>query len=209
MITRGAPSRPHVFVPATSNPQTAPTLLLLHGTGADEHDLLPLGRQLNPSANLLSPRGLHLENGLNRFFERYSDGTFNEDSIDAAVADLAEFLDASISHYRVDSGQLIVVGFSNGANTGSALLLSRPDILTGAILFGTTRPFQDRLLSNELTGKKIWIANGDQDPYASLEDSEKWVADLRAAGADVTFLRHPGGHNISMLHVQQISSVLT
>ena len=204
-----APIRPHVFVPAPDRQDEATTLLLLHGTGADEHDLLPLGRQLLPSANLLSPRGLHLENGMNRFFERYMDGSFNEASIDLAVTDLAEFLQHSAQFYGFDATKVVAVGFSNGANTGAALLVEAPQTLSGAVLFGTTRPYRERAISNDLSGKLVWIANGDSDPYASLPISEAWVADLRSAGAEVTFLRHPGGHQISSLHVQQISRVLT
>lgn len=201
--------RPHVFVPSAVNPRIAPTLLLLHGTGADEHDLIPLGRQLHPTANLLSPRGLHIENGMNRFFERYPDGSFNEVSIDAAVAELSRFLKWGSSHYEFDPNSVIAVGFSNGANTAAALLITEPTILAGAVLFGTTRPFKSRQISTDLTGKSVWIANGDQDPYADLATTERWVAELNTAGAEVTFLRHGGGHHISLAHVQQISSVLT
>lgn len=209
MRTSEAPHRPHVFVPASQGVVEATTLLLLHGTGADEHDLLPLGRQLLPTANLLSPRGLHLENGMNRFFERYADGSFNEASIDQAVAELVDFVQHSVRHYGLDSTRVVVVGFSNGANTGAALMVQAPEMLSGAVLFGTTRPYRERAISQDLVGKKVWIANGDNDPYANLPTSEAWVAELKAAGAEVTFLRHPGGHQISSLHVQQISRVLT
>lgn len=209
MTFEAAPIRPHVYVPAAGGSKQATTLLLLHGTGADEHDLLPLGRQLLPSANLLSPRGMHLENGMNRFFERYSDGTFNEASIDTAVAELVEFLQHSAAFYGYDPERVIAVGFSNGANTAAALLVEEPTVLSGAVLFGTTRPFKQRPITNSLVEKQVWIANGDNDPYADLVASEAWVADLRAAGAEVTFLRHPGGHQISSQHVQQISRVLT
>lgn len=204
-----APTRPHVYRPALTRPEAAPTLLLLHGTGADEHDLLPLGRELSSNANLLSPRGLHLENGMNRFFERYPDGTFNEDSIDSAVAELGEFLSQAQNYYGFDAGRVTAVGFSNGANIAAALLVSLPRLLAAAVLFGTTRPYASRPIGADLAGKKVWIANGDQDPYANLAKSEAWVADLKAAGAEVDFLRHPGGHQITMAHVQHISSVLT
>lgn len=201
--------RPHVFLPAKSDPQNARTLLLLHGTGADEHDLIPLAQKLDPTANYLSPRGLHLENGMNRFFERYADGSFNESSIDAAVADLAKFLVLAIAHYGLDASQIVAVGFSNGANTAAALMVSNPELLSAAVLFGTTRPYSSRAIEVDLSGKDVWIANGDNDPYAEVHKTEKWVADLVSAGAHVQWLRHPGGHQISMLHVQQISSVLT
>lgn len=201
-------SRPHVYRAADGATAATPTLLLLHGTGADEHDLLSLGTQLNPNANLLSPRGLHLENGMNRFFERYPDGTFNEESIDLAVADLADFVVAATEHYGFAAEAVTAVGFSNGANTAAALLVSRPDLLSGAALFGSTRPYRSRLIEVSLDGKRVWLANGDQDSYAPLDRSLAWVSDLQAAGAQVSLLRHPGGHQISLAHVQQISREL-
>ena len=202
--------RPHVFLASPGAASAdSPTLLLLHGTGADEHDLIGLGQKLLPDANLLSPRGMHLENGMNRFFERYPDGSFNEESIDAAVEDLAAFVRAASSHYSLNPEEIIAVGFSNGANTAAALLVSQPNLLRGAVLFGSTRPFLTRPIGVSLEGKKVWLANGDLDSYAPLERSVKWVEELTAAGAKVKFLRHPGGHQISMAHIQEISRDLT
>lgn len=196
-------TRPHVFVPGNER-----TLLLLHGTGADEHDLIRLGQTLDPQAGLLSPRGMYLEAGMNRFYQRYPDGSFNEDSIVQAVQELAEFLIAAAQHYGFDFEQLSAAGFSNGANTAAALLVSRPELLTRAILFGSTRPFADLQVKPELTGKRVWIANGDQDPYAPNATTQEWVSQLEGYGAAVTWLRHPGGHQISPAHLQEISSSL-
>ena len=196
-------TRPHVFQAGTNNR----VLLLLHGTGADEHDLLNLGRALDPNASLLSPRGMHLEAGMNRFFERYPDGTFNEDSIDTAVEELAGFVSAAAQHYDLVGKELIAVGFSNGANTASALLVRRPEVLDGAVLFGSTKPYKNPALA-DLTGKRIWLANGDLDAYAPVSVSENWVALLTSFGATVSWLRHPGGHQISSAHVAQIAKEL-
>jgi predicted esterase len=197
-------SRPHVFEKGTSNR----TLLLLHGTGADEFDLLQLGKAIDPAASVLSPRGMYLEAGMNRFFERYPDGTFNEASIDLGVSELAEFIAAAIKKYEIDARQIFAVGFSNGANTAAALMVRHPELLTGAALFGSTKPYRE-LEPVDLSGKRVWLANGDQDSYAPVAASEKWVAELNDLGANATWLRHPGGHQISGEHVAEIALELS
>jgi predicted esterase len=197
-------SRPHVFEKGTSNR----TLLLLHGTGADEFDLLNLGKAIDPGASLLSPRGMYLEAGMNRFFERYPDGTFNEASIDLGVSELAEFIAAAIKKYEIDAKQIFAVGFSNGANTAAALMVRHPELLTGAALFGSTKPYRE-IEPVDLSGKRVWLANGDQDSYAPVAASEKWVAELNDLGATATWLRHPGGHQISGEHVAEIALELS
>lgn len=196
-------SRPHVFEPGSNNR----VLLLLHGTGADEHDLLPLGRAIDSQAALLSPRGMYLEAGMNRFFERYPDGTFNESSIDDSVDELASFVGAAIEHYQLGGKEFIAVGFSNGANTAAALLVRQPELLAGAVLFGSTRPYAQPE-QVDLSGKLVWLANGDQDHYAPVGISEVWVSQLLEFGAEVKWLRHPGGHQISATHVAEIASDL-
>jgi phospholipase/carboxylesterase len=196
-------SRPHVFSAGTSSR----TILALHGTGGDEHNILGLAQALDPTASILSPRGMHLESGMNRFFERYADGTFNEQSIDIAVNDLAEFILAAANEYGIDSGNIFATGFSNGANTASALMIRRPERLAGAALFGSTIPFAE-VAHVDLLGKKIWLANGDHDSYAPVDVSERWVDQLRDFGADVTWLRHPGGHEIVPEHVKLIADQL-
>lgn len=196
-------SRPHVFIPGSKR-----TLLLLHGTGGDENDLLRLGAALDPNAAVLSPRGMFLEAGMNRFFERYSDGSFNEQSIRDAVQELGEFVEAAISHYGIDRGEIVAAGFSNGANTAAAMLLLTPELLSGAVLFGSTRPFAVIDSAPSLAGKRVWIANGDQDPYAPVPITEQWVNQLTQMGAQVSWLRHPGGHQISPAHLQEISREL-
>lgn len=191
-------TRPHVYVPGGDQ-----TLLLLHGTGADEHDLLRLGTALSPSAGQLSPRGMVSEGGMNRFFERRSDGSFVQESVIQAAKDLHDFVQAAKKEYGFGDN-LIAAGFSNGANTAIALMVLYPQILTGAILFGSTRPLE-KLPEADLSGKRIWIANGVQDPYAPEAVTRAWVEQLREFGAEVSWLSHPGGHQISPSHLQQIS----
>jgi len=196
--------RPHVFEQGTSSR----TLLLLHGTGADEFDLLSLGKAIDPDASVLSPRGMYLEGGMNRYFERYPDGTYNEASIDLAVEELAGFIKVAVEHYGIDASSIFAVGFSNGANTAAALLVKHPELLTGAALFGSNRPYREVKPVN-LSGKKIWLANGDQDSYDPVAGSDEWVNQLREFGAEASWLRHAGGHQISGEHVQLIAKELS
>jgi phospholipase/carboxylesterase len=196
-------SRPHVFQQGSSSI----TILVLHGTGADEYNILPLAKALDSEASVLSPRGMHLEGGMNRYFERYPDGTFNEQSIDLAVAELAEFIDVAAKEYGFDKGNIFATGFSNGANTASALMVRHPELLNGAALFGSTIPYV-QVEKVDLTGKRIWLANGDQDSYAPVQVSERWVEQLREFGADATWLRHLGGHQISQDHIRVIAEEL-
>ncbi len=194
-------SRPHVF-----EKKGQKTLLLLHGTGADEHDLLRLGAALLPEASLLSPRGMVNENGMNRFFERRADGSFVQESVLQAVDELNDFLVAARAEYGIQGG-LLAVGFSNGANTAAALQVIHPNQLSGAVMFGSTKPLEV-VPEVDLTGKRMWIANGVNDPYAPESVTEDWVAELRELGATVSWLSHPGGHQISPAHMQEISREL-
>ena len=197
-------SRPHVWIDKHSES----TLLLLHGTGADEHDLLQLGELLAPEFNLLSPRGLVDENGMNRFFERTPNGEFVEESVVQAVSDLEHFLDQAEKEYGFDPKGLSAAGFSNGANTALALLMTSPQRLNAVVAFGSTKPLRCPV-SADMSGKRVFIANGEFDPYAPGPITDAFIAELREAGAEVKFLSHPGGHQISSAHIQQINSELT
>ncbi len=194
-------TRPHVFEKKGER-----TLLLLHGTGADEHDLLRLGAAIDPTASLLSPRGMVEENGMNRFFERRPDGSFVQESVLQAVDELKDFLELAIAEYGLGP-QMYGVGFSNGANASAALLVMHPELLAGSVMFGSTKPLEI-VPKVDLSGKRLWIANGQNDPYAPEATTELWVAELRGLGAEVSWLSHPGGHQISPAHMQEISREL-
>jgi phospholipase/carboxylesterase len=202
-------SRPHVWRPA-ADPPGARTLLLLHGSGADEHDLLPLGKLLDPNANLLSPRGLVRVDGANRFFLRNDDGTFVEADIVKNSAELAEFLWAASGEYGFDANNVYAVGFSNGANAAGALLLLQPDSLQGIIAFGTTKSFERTPFKKvpNLDGKRVWIANGVQDQYSPAERTTAMIQEFESLGAEVSLRMQPGGHTISPQHVREIAAEL-
>jgi phospholipase/carboxylesterase len=195
--------RPHAWRPgSTSRP-----LLLLHGTGGDEHDLLPLGEALVPGAALLSPRGTVLENGMPRFFRRLREGVFDEDDLRTRTQELAEFVAAVGEHHRVAQGTWYAVGFSNGANIASALLLSRPEVVAGAVLFAAMVPFADPP-DADLTGKTVLVANGRHDPMATASHTQRLVGQLRERGAEVTEVPHDGGHAIDPHGVAEIAALL-
>jgi predicted esterase len=186
----------HRFVPAQKTPARR-ILLLLHGTGGNENDLLPLGRDLDPTAALLSPRGKVLENGLPRFFRRLAEGIFDEKDVIRRAHELADFVGAAAVHYEFDPKRVIAVGYSNGANIAAAILLLRPEVLAGAVLFRAMVPLAPSVLPN-LAHTPVLLSSGKQDPIVSLENVERLATTLRAAGADVTLRFEPAGHALGL-----------
>src|SRR5262249_48561513 len=135
----------------------------LHGTGGNERDLIPLGRELDPNAALLSPRGRVLENGMPRFFRRLAEGVFDLEDLKLRTSELADFVTAAAQHYGFGLDNLVTVGYSNGANIGTSMLLLRPKIMHAAILFRAMVPLiPDTLL--DLSSVHVWVGAGDQDP---------------------------------------------
>ena len=147
----------HRFIPATQPGK--PPLLLLHGTGGNENDLLPLGAQLSPGAALLSPRGKVLENGMPRFFRRLAEGVFDLADLKVRTAELTDFIAAARKAYGLDAP--VAVGFSNGANIAASLLLTRPQALRGAVLLRAMLPFEPEPLP-DLAGKPVLLLSGDR-----------------------------------------------
>jgi phospholipase/carboxylesterase len=185
--------RPHVWQPGSS----APPLLLLHGTGGDERDLLVLREHLAPDAPVLSPRGTVSEQGMARFFRRLREGVFDEDDIRLRADELADFLAAAETKYDVPAGSWVAVGFSNGANMASALLLRHPESLAGAVLLAAMVPFaEDEPLDHALAGKRVLIVNGDSDPMATPDQTSRLAEQLLRRDADVELLPFSGGHTI-------------
>jgi phospholipase/carboxylesterase len=203
-MTGTAPlDRPHVWKPgATERP-----LLLLHGTGGDENDLLPLGDALDPGAAVLSPRGTVSENGMPRFFRRLREGVFDEDDLRLRTDELAEFVTAAGEQHGVAPGSWYAAGFSNGANIASALLLRRPAVLAGAVLFAAMVPFVEPP-DADLSGRTVVVANGRRDPMATADHTRRLVGQLRERGADVTEVPHDGGHGIDPRGVARIAELL-
>ena len=184
----------HRFVPA-QEPGAGSALLLLHGTGGDENDLLSLGAALAPGAALLSPRGKVLENGMPRFFSRLREGVFDPREVEARAHELADFVVAARETYSLIS-KPIAVGLSNGANIAAAVLLVRPEVLGGAILL---RPMValEPAISPDLRGTRVFIGAGRQDPLVSPPQTERLRRMLEAAGAEVEVNWANAGHGLT------------
>lgn len=187
----------HEFVPGTSDR----TLLLLHGTGGNEHDLIPLGRELDPNAALLSPRGKVLENGMPRFFRRLAEGVFDVEDLKQRTNELADFVTAAATHYQLAPDQVVATGYSNGANIAASMLLLRPEILHAAILFRAMVPLVPETVP-DLRSVRVWIGAGDQDPIIPASEAQRLVELLRRAGADVTIRFANATHGLTEADVK-------
>lgn len=185
----------HRFEPGS--PKALP-LLLLHGTGGDERDLLPLGRAVAPNASLLSPRGPVLENGRPRFFRRLSEGVFDEADVIRRANDLAGF--AKAARERYDLAAPLALGFSNGANIAAAILLLRPEVLAGAVLMRPMVPLTQPP-ETDLTDKPILILSGAMDPIVPGENAARLARQFIAAGAEVEHRVLPGGHGLTQADI--------
>jgi predicted esterase len=184
----------HHYQPGAS--PDSPTLLLLHGTGGNEQDLLPLARELLPDAAVLSPRGKVLEHGMPRFFRRLAEGVFDLEDLRRRTAELADFVIAAADHYGFGRTRVIAVGFSNGANIAGGLLLLRPEVLHRAVLFRAMVPLvPDPLPSIPRT--PVLVSNGRLDPIVPAAETERLATLLRAAGAAVTLVWQQAGHQLT------------
>jgi predicted esterase len=173
------------------------TLLLLHGTGGDEHDLIGLGRQLAPNTALLSPRGKVLEGNMPRFFRRLAVGQLDIPDLLARTDELAEFVRAATAAYELDPQRIAALGLSNGANIAASLLLRQPGLLRGAALLRPMLPYEPEE-TPALAGTDVLIDAGERDPYSSLEQTRRLAEILRSGGADVALHVEPGaGHNLT------------
>lgn len=182
----------HEFVPGNSSR----TLLLLHGTGGNERDLIALGRELDPNAALLSPRGKVLENGMPRFFRRLAEGVFDLDDLKKRTNELADFVAAAAQHYGFAADKLIAVGYSNGANMAASMLLLRPQTLSAAILFRAMVPLVPATQPN-LSAVRVWIGAGTHDPIIPTSETKRLGELLRSAGADVTIRYFQASHALT------------
>jgi predicted esterase len=189
---RPQPDFIHEFVAGKSNR----TLLLLHGTGGNERDLVPLGRELDPEASLLSPRGKVLENGMPRFFRRLAEGVFDLEDLQNRTRELADFVASAAQHYKIDSNRIVAVGYSNGANIAASVLLLRPEILAAAVLFRAMVPLIPET-TPDLSAARVLISEGDHDPIVSAGEAGRLAGLLRSAGADVTIRFFPSGHELT------------
>jgi len=199
-----APGEPSGFIHrfiAAKEPDSPLTLLLLHGTGGDETDLLGVGRQLAPSAALLSPRGKVLEHGMPRYFRRLAEGLFDLEDLRARTHELADFVETAAQRYRLASDRIFAVGFSNGANIAASVLLLRPEALAGAVLFRAMVPLVPETMPY-LRGRPVFLAAGRRDPIVSPDETERLRRLLSQAGADVTLHWETAGHELTPADIE-------
>jgi predicted esterase len=190
----------HRFVPAKRNDSR--TLLVLHGTGGDEDDLIPLAKTIDENAAILSPRGKVLENGMPRFFRRFAEGKFDIADLRIRTAELAEFVLRASNKFGFDPASVVVIGYSNGANIGASLLLLRPETLRKAILFRAMLPLRlDKL--PDLSEKEVLISAGKFDTMIPREGTLALEDLLKEAGAKVTMNWVDSTHSLTQAEVQK------
>lgn len=190
----------HLYNESTTNNDT--TLLLLHGTGGTEHDLLSLAQFINPTANVLSVRGNVLENGMPRFFRRLAEGVFDEADLITRTEELNNFLTKAASDYGFNRDKIIAIGYSNGANIAASLLFHYNNALRGAVLHHPMVPRRNITLPN-LSEKNVLITAGKQDPMCPPEESEELHELLQNAGAEVETFWIDGGHQLIQAEVEK------
>ncbi|WP_134717595.1 alpha/beta hydrolase [Saccharomonospora xinjiangensis] len=184
----------HEFVEGSPS---APVLLLLHGTGGSPADILALGKELCPASPMLAPEGQVSENGAARWFRRHAEGVFDAEDVVHRAGQLADFVIEARERYDLGGRRLVAAGFSNGANIAAAVLLSRPEVITEAVLFAAMLPVPDPP-NLDLSGTRVLMVNGRHDPMAPLGPAQELAAALRERGADVTEHWHSGGHQITV-----------
>ncbi|MEP6820846.1 MAG: alpha/beta hydrolase [Chthoniobacterales bacterium] len=189
----------HQYSPSAA--RSSRVLLLLHGTGGDENDLLPIGRELDPGAALLSPRGQVSENGAPRFFRRFAEGVFDQADVVQRAHELADFIAAAAAHYGFEPSHLTAVGYSNGANIAAVAMLLRPEVFPAAILFRAMV-----VLSNppaaDLHDHRVLISAGRHDPIIPLENAQRLSAQFQKAGALLTFEIQEAAHGLTSADLQ-------
>lgn len=191
------PGFAHVWQPG-EGAHASTTLLLLHGTGGNEHDLLPLARLLLPGAAVLSPRGKVLEQGMPRFFRRLAEGVFDLEDLRVRTLELGEFVERAAQAYGIRTETVTAVGFSNGANVAASLILRRPGLLKRAVLLRAMVPFEPDppLDPRALEGTRVYMSSGAQDPIIAPDNSQRLATMLSAAGADVQLEWQQASHGL-------------
>lgn len=184
----------HRFIPSAGE-GTFPVLLLLHGTGGNEEDLIPLGQVLLPGAAILSLRGKVLENGMPRFFRRFAEGVFDVDDLKFRTDELSEFIDNARHQYNLRKNKLVAVGYSNGANIAASLILLHPHHLAAAVLFRAMVPFKPDLV-RDFTQIAVFLSAGERDSIVPRNNTLELAEIFESGGAEVSIHWHPGGHEL-------------
>jgi phospholipase/carboxylesterase len=196
----------HHYLP--SEDESSPTLLLLHGTGGNEEDLIPLGQELAPGAAFLSPRGKVSEYGAPRFFRRLAEGVFDQEDLLLRTHELAEFVEVASAEYGIDRSKLVAVGYSNGANVAASTILLHPGLLKAAVLFRAMVPFEPDL-TPDLSGMPVFLAAGRLDRMIPPDNTQRLADILDEAGADVDLRWRDTGHPLTYEEVGEAKEWLS
>lgn len=194
----------HKFIPSeeSSKDHDSLTLLLLHGTGGEENDLIPIAKMLEiTNASILSPRGKVLENGMPRFFRRLAEGVFDIEDLKFRTNELADFVRDASKTYAFDLNRIMAIGYSNGANIAASLLLLRPEILFSAILFRPMIPLVPEPLPN-LSNKRVLVSSGLRDPIVASYQTKDLIDLLIRVGANVSVQWQNSGHELTQRDVK-------
>jgi phospholipase/carboxylesterase len=186
----------HYIFKTTAN-AGAKTLLLLHGTGGNEHDLIPLAKNFGNDFNILSLRGNVSENGMPRFFKRLGMGIFDEKDLEFRTHEMVRFLKEIAQKEGFDISKIVALGYSNGANIAGATLQLYPDFLAGAILYRPMQPFRNILNGKSKNRTPLFFSSGKNDPTVNVEDTNKYLKILNDNNLDVTFFEMNTGHNLT------------
>ena len=196
----------HRFLPA-ADPGSDDTLIVLHGTGGDENDLIGIGQAVAPGAAVLSPRGNVSENGAPRFFKRLAEGVFDPKEVRSRADELARFIRAAIIRYGLDATRIYALGYSNGANIASTVMFIEPGLLQGAILFRPMLVFEPEETS-DLSGSGVFISAGRMDPIVPASSVERLVELFEESHAEVTLKWQLAGHNLAPSEVREAAEWL-
>jgi len=189
----------HRFIPGEDSSET---LLVLHGTGGNENDLVGIGQAIAPGAAILSPRGNVLENGAPRFFRRISEGVFDPREVRARGDELARFIRAAVVTYRLDASRVFALGYSNGANIASTVMLLDPGAIQGSILLRPMVVYEPPE-KKDLGGSSVFISAGRMDQIVPTTSVDQLAEMFRAANADVTLKWQLAGHNLVPSEVRE------
>ncbi|MBM0064730.1 alpha/beta hydrolase [Alkalicoccobacillus gibsonii] len=185
----------HEHIYKEGNDPSLPTLILLHGTGGDEKDLVPIAKMIAPEASFLSIRGNVSENGMNRFFKRLAEGVFDKEDLAKRTNELHSFIIEAAKTYEFDAKRTVAIGYSNGANIAANAIYTIPDALSGAILLHAMQP-QEAVQVNSPIHASVFVSSGKRDQMIPSIESEKLISTLRQAGANVTEFWTEGGHEL-------------
>jgi phospholipase/carboxylesterase len=206
-VSTAALSHVHVHQPPVAGQNDPRTVLLLHGTGGTEHDLLGLGAQVAPGARLLGVRGQVLEHGMPRFFRRLTEGVFDEADVIRRAGEFANFVGEAATAYGFDASQVIALGYSNGANIAAATMLLHPGVLRGAVLLRSMVPLVPETPA-DLTGTHVLMLQGAMDPIVPRQNAETLASQLRAAGAVVDLQWQQAAHGLTTADVRAAAAWL-